>query len=424
MEKNYEENSENFNKNLLVSCLQKYKINILFGAGISASVYPTLSKESASNIVKKVYSFFYDFDNKKIKQDLDISDIEKEFLEKRVQDLIENKIKFEEILTSFNNFINTFSEFNINLNCSKKIEDDLIISLINSIKNNDKENSNSKEKAIASISSFLSSMYIITKRNNKNFYNFKNFIIDIFTTNYDLLIETSLEKNEYFYNDGFEGKIERILKPEIYNHYLTAEKNNNLSIDLNFNVVKLHGSINWEKTEDNIKFVDFNQEYKWKPFIVEPSKTKLTKVILNYNIYMLLQKFKNSLYIKDSFLMIFGTSLGDEHLNQIIFDSIKVTGNYVFYFPYNKDDKETADKIKEKKFKNSFSFIVLEPNDFTDEKDFSQFNLSKWNKIIIDCLLTKNDMDHYDKEILEDSKMLYTNQNDELKDENEIEENK
>lgn len=69
----------------------------------------------------------------------------------------------------------------------------------------------------------------------KGFVNSNN-VIDIFTLNYDSVVETYCEKENINYSDGFELKWD-------FNNFEKIKKGNRL--------YKLHGSLYWFKTENN-----------------------------------------------------------------------------------------------------------------------------------------------------------------------------
>jgi len=77
---------------------------------------------------------------------------------------------------------------------------------------------------------------------------------NIFTTNIDIVIETVLENCNLNYNDGFSGQLNPSFslsnfKKSIYKRSLHFENISELPI---FNLVKIHGSLNWQLKEEGI----------------------------------------------------------------------------------------------------------------------------------------------------------------------------
>lgn len=103
----------------------------------------------------------------------------------------------------------------------------------------------------------------------------RNSTKEIFTTNYDLLLEKAMEDNRIPYFDGFVGSYEPFFWPEsiektVGNH------------DLTFNWIrlwKIHGSLNWEfrkdSLSDNFKIVRNGKvDVPENELVVYPSKEK------------------------------------------------------------------------------------------------------------------------------------------------------
>jgi hypothetical protein len=78
----------------------------------------------------------------------------------------------------------------------------------------------------------------------KTITNFNNYHFNIFTLNYDLILESLLEKYSLDYCDGFEPQNGRM----IFNNALFENDNS-------INFIKLHGSINWYFTNIDSKIV-------------------------------------------------------------------------------------------------------------------------------------------------------------------------
>lgn len=73
-------------------------------------------------------------------------------------------------------------------------------------------------------------------------------VANVFTTNYDLLIETALEKCNADYTDGFSGKIAPKFSTANYGLILSRQTSvSSMTSEITtFNLYKVHGSLNWK----------------------------------------------------------------------------------------------------------------------------------------------------------------------------------
>lgn len=152
--------------------------------------------------------------------------------------------------------------------------------------------------------------------------------IEIFTTNYDLLIELALEHKKIPYFDGFVGAIQPFLIPEC----VEAE---NVKKDLSsyipsswIRLWKIHGSINWFLTTcaDNKKRI-IRTSYDNKledesELMIYPSKQKYDESrrlpFLTFQ-----DRLRKFLANGEAMLVITGYSFGDDHINEIIFQTLR-----------------------------------------------------------------------------------------------------
>lgn len=166
-------------------------------------------------------------------------------------------------------------------------------------------------------------------------------IINLFTTNYDHLLEIALEKSNSEYVDGFSGKLQPMFSTSKYGMIYSRQTSisSMTSEIVTFNLYKLHGSLNWYLDESNIfsceivsriKKInstigddnDFLNEYN-KLAIVNPSKSKLNKTVLDVNYYDQLRMLSNEMEKNNSILISFGFSFNDEHIRQITYRFLK-----------------------------------------------------------------------------------------------------
>ena len=191
--------------------------------------------------------------------------------------------------------------------------------------------------------------------------------INVYTTNIDLFLERSIEQSGLELNDGFKGRIEPVYDLSNFNKSYSKRSSHyeNVSEIPVFNLVKLHGSVNWEKKDegitsnrnslvvdkiikelnkfDNDDFVEFEEtadfkdllekledfdEDKIKDFslliesyskliIVNPTKEKFYTSVFEEQYYEMMRIFANSLEKENSVLFVSGFSFADEHISKI-----------------------------------------------------------------------------------------------------------
>jgi len=142
--------------------------------------------------------------------------------------------------------------------------------------------------------------------------------LDIFTLNYDTIIEASLDEMRTGYIDGFRGTNKAWFDPALFDE---AQERSPI-----VRLYKLHGSINWIRDPSghvrraNIRSTD---DLKDQPVVVYPSEQKYVQT--QYGVYeTLLGRFRNRLRssgVNDR-LVTAGYSFNDDHINEAIIDSI------------------------------------------------------------------------------------------------------
>lgn len=141
--------------------------------------------------------------------------------------------------------------------------------------------------------------------------------IEIFTTNYDMLIEQALEYLEVPYFDGFVGSrraffdlravVESKLIPEHWTRYW-----------------KIHGSINWylEELNGQKKIYRSSEIKEDESHLIYPSHLKYEQS-RKMPYLALIDQLGNFIRQTSSFLIISGYSFNDEHINNIIINALK-----------------------------------------------------------------------------------------------------
>lgn len=200
--------------------------------------------------------------------------------------------------------------------------------------------------------------------------------INLFTTNYDPLIERSLEMTQTPYNDGFVGRERPTFSSSSYSR-LQCEQSLFMEYTMQVataNVIKPHGSLTWKRSIHGIEYAcvpdvlascvngcesilelsciadiqalikdEFSNEgmdalaqvlqsltaderssltafesaYDSTLCIVNPTKRKFEETLLEQSYYDLLRIYANELDRNNAVLLVFGFSFADEHIRDL-----------------------------------------------------------------------------------------------------------
>lgn len=140
--------------------------------------------------------------------------------------------------------------------------------------------------------------------------------VELFTVNYDLLLETALEKFGVPYFDGFVGTLRARFRTEL----VEAAPDATSGVPPQFvRLWKLHGSVNWERTGNEI--VRVGQPVSDDlPAAIYPSDTKYEES-RRVPFLVLQDRLRRALHQPETLMLISGFSFGDDHLNEMIFDA-------------------------------------------------------------------------------------------------------
>jgi len=232
---------------------------------------------------------------------------------------------------------------------------------------------------------------------------------NIFTTNVDILMEKALEESCLEYNDGFSGRLNPFFslsnfKKSIAKRSLHFENTSEIPI---FNLMKIHGSLTWQKTEDKIFFSKlqhfdksllkkkgeaFEKIYK-KLAIVNPEKKKLEETVIDLVYYELLRMYSGELEKENVVLFVMGFSMEDEHIREITIRAVNSNPTLkVYIFCYEKDDVlKMKEKMQIEKLKYS-NIEVIEPE---DAESTNRYTLEKAIESVF--IEISNSVDHDNK---------------------------
>lgn len=168
--------------------------------------------------------------------------------------------------------------------------------------------------------------------------------INIFTTNYDLFIEKSLDElmkyESFVFNDGSNGYFNRILDSANYNKSVAYRGlNDNYLNELpTLSLIKPHGSMNWERDQEGNILI--RQSVVENPVVVKPTGIEGQETFLNNHFHDMLRVFQLELDKPQSILIVIGFSFQDKHIAKMLNRSLKNPELNVFIFCYSESDKQ------------------------------------------------------------------------------------
>lgn len=256
--------------------------------------------------------------------------------------------------------------------------------------------------------------------------------VNLFTTNVDMMMERAAQGYGVELNDGFQGTIEQVY--DAGNFQKTVSKTSlhfqNVSDIPVFNLIKIHGSINWREEDDCVKndiglptvkvvkaaldaidansFVSttetnaagnvvektldemlneadgkhlpnadvlnaFFEAYR-KMVMVNPTKRKFKESVIDHHFYELMRLYSNNLEKENTILMVAGFSFADEHIADITRRAANTNPTlHIVVFAYNDAEGETIKtnlKVTDVSLNNNI--VVLTPSVFKALNSTSQ----------------------------------------------------
>jgi len=170
---------------------------------------------------------------------------------------------------------------------------------------------------------------------------------NIFSTNYDLFIEKSIDElslnAKFVFNDGARGYFKRTLDSSNYNQLVSYKglNDNYISEIPSISLIKPHGSVNWYE-EQELLFVC--NEVVEQPMIVKPTGLEGQDTFMNNHFHEMLRVFQLELDKPQTVLFVIGFSFQDKHIGKMIRRALKNPEILVFVFCYTDADKQLYQK--------------------------------------------------------------------------------
>lgn len=166
--------------------------------------------------------------------------------------------------------------------------------------------------------------------------------ISVFTTNYDLFNEYSLEANNIVYTTGFPSTLAKRFDINQFRYRLVDDTNRYKDkwqpVFKEANLYKIHGSINWISGEDGFLYQSNSTEADEDVVVIYPTMLK-HKETAQAPYSELFREFSNCLQKKNTTLIVMGYGFPDEHINTIISQNLKNQDFNLIIFGNNKESK-------------------------------------------------------------------------------------
>lgn len=150
--------------------------------------------------------------------------------------------------------------------------------------------------------------------------------VKMFTTNYDLCIETAALRRGVVLIDGFSHSAEQRFNRDNFDHDLvrrTASGTKAEYLDGVFQLYKLHGSVDWRRKPDGIVIRSLDdQSDVLKPVLIYPRSTKYQEAFESPYLDMF-AALQASLREPDTTLIVSGFGFADDHISAPIWSAIE-----------------------------------------------------------------------------------------------------
>lgn len=140
--------------------------------------------------------------------------------------------------------------------------------------------------------------------------------VEIFTLNYDLLMETALEGAKVPYFDGFLGTLRARFQTDLVEN--KAPQDVEAIPSFFARLWKLHGSVNWERTGGEI--VRLGAPVVGDAAAIYPSDAKYDES-RRLPFVVLHDRLRRALLEPETLTIVAGYSFQDEHVNEVLFDA-------------------------------------------------------------------------------------------------------
>lgn len=169
--------------------------------------------------------------------------------------------------------------------------------------------------------------------------------LQLFTTNYDTLFEQSANEKGFIIIDGFSFTQPRKFSGRFYdidivNRDKSRIKQEESFIPRVFQLYKLHGSLNWEKSNEDIVL----KENPIEPLIVYPASEKYESSY-EQPYFEMMSRFQQALRKENTLLIVIGFGFQDKHIQNVIKEAVNQNSSFhlvIIFYNRDKEGKETG----------------------------------------------------------------------------------
>lgn len=209
--------------------------------------------------------------------------------------------------------------------------------------------------------------------------------LNIFTTNYDRIIEYGLDEAGLLTLDRFIGKLKPIMRFHRINldyHYNPPGiRGEPRYVEGVVRLTKLHGSLDWRFEKDTVIKIPlpFGSEAKdffnnpYENVVIYPNSSKAVETSF-FPYSELFRDFSGAICRPNSVLVTYGYGFGDTHINRIIKDMLTISSTHLLIISYDM----AADRIK--KFIeqcNVSQLTLMIGNEFSNLENLTNYYLPK-----------------------------------------------
>lgn len=166
----------------------------------------------------------------------------------------------------------------------------------------------------------------------------------LFTTNYDLCFEKAAGQAQFVIIDGFSFTAPRQFSPSYFSYDLIKRnetaQDKNVSVEALFHLYKLHGSVNWDETDDRI----VQNDNPKNPCLIYPANSKYQSSYRQPFLEMM-SHYLQILRQPSLTLLVIGSGFADDHLFGPIKAALRSNNEFrlVIVDPCIKDKIERGD---------------------------------------------------------------------------------
>ncbi|KLO21559.1 SIR2 family protein [Marinitoga sp. 1155] len=328
----FKRKTESIRNDIISKFLLSENLNFLIGNGCSRYAGSKTINEKSNNNLNEILE-----DNENDEGDSEIKEAVKKLKDKRPEEVLDN-------LLQIRNYYRIIKE-----------EKDVSDEVDNLIKDYKKQFIKDYVETIDYQKNAYHKMFLKRIVSREGHLNRAN----IFTLNYDLLIEKSAEELGIIVNNGFHGFTIRKFNPSFYNlNYYLKNSDGIKTFNTSVNLFKLHGSLTWIEDEMAAPYGIVERQPLFKngklniektDYIIYPIQTKI-KQSLDLPYSELFRAFVNYINRKNSTLIVMGYSFLDVHVNDIIANALSNPDFNLVVFSYAKKGDKNIPEFLEKLF--------------------------------------------------------------------------